>query len=130
MVPKIIHQIIGAKASPQIARCLASWYKLLHYDFKIKIWDDAAIIKFIDENYSFALRAFTEARNYAERADIARYLIIYHYGGYYMDWDVEMLDAELFSEVCQTHTHGFLVQDPENKTLASEAFSACGMNLI
>lgn len=90
MVPKIIHHITGRKPSDLVKTCLKSWKPLSAYGFTFKIWNDEKIERFIKENYGYALDAFKTARNHAEAADIARYLITFHYGGYYVDWDIHV----------------------------------------
>lgn len=124
MVKKIIHQIVGPKKNKLIGYCLNSWEIMMNYDFEIKIWNDDSIREFISKRYSFALPAMLNARNHAEASDIARYLIIYHYGGYYMDWDIQLIDPEGFLDICNKTSNGFLVIDLFNETLASECFSA------
>lgn len=124
MVEKIIHQIAGPKINELVDRCLESWKILNDYGFEIKIWDDDSIQSFLSEHFPFALPAVINARNYGEASDIARYLILYYYGGYYMDWDIELIDPDGFLEICDATPNGFLVIDSFNETLASECFSS------
>jgi len=124
MLPKIIHHIVGPNTNAVTDHCLRSWRVLKKKGFKIKIWDDASIEKFLLKKYAFSLPAFINARNHAEAADIARYLIIYHFGGYYLDWDIELLSISKFLELHQDCKKGFLIKDPLNQSIASEAFSA------
>jgi mannosyltransferase OCH1-like enzyme len=123
MVPKIIHHIVGPDPSPLVDKCLRSWLRLKSHGYEIKIWNDFTIETFVEEKYPFVLAALQDARNYAEAADIARYAIIHYYGGYYVDWDIQLLDINKFFEL-STLEYGFLIQDPSNKTLASECFSS------
>ncbi len=125
MIPKIIHNIIGPNITPLIKQCLNSWHLLKLHGFEIRIWNDENLAEFIQENYSFAYDAFKNARNHAEAADIARYLIIHLYGGYYADWDVELLNLNTFTELSERNPDGYLLRDPPNGTLASEYFCAC-----
>jgi hypothetical protein len=92
--------------------------------FTIRIWDDALLEEFIAREYPFALDAFLNARNHAEAADIARYLLVYHTGGYYMDWDVQLLNRAGFLQLADSAPYGFLLRDPLNMSIAAEAFSA------
>lgn len=124
MVPKIIHIITGPKATPLIKKCIQSWDILLENGFEIKIWEDDSILEFTSEFFPFALPALQNARNHAEAADLARYLIVYHFGGYYIDWDIQLLDKDRFLTLCDKNSDGFLIQDPVNQTIASECFSA------
>jgi len=124
LVPQIMHQIVGPKTNAVIDRCLSSWLLLRDKGFLIKIWNDDLLADFISKEYPFALEAFLHARNHAEAADIARYLLVYHTGGYYMDWDVQLLNKTKFIKLTRITPRGFLIRDPLNDTLASEAFSA------
>lgn len=124
MINQSINIIVGPKLEPLIKSCVKSWDKLLKYDFEIKIWHDEIINNFIEDHYPFALDAVLNVRNHAEAADIARYLIIYHYGGYYVDWDIELVDDVKFIQIIKSLPYGFLIIDPLNGTLASECFSA------
>ena len=124
MTPKIIHHIVGDKRTELIEECLQSWAKLEEYGFEIKIWTDASLAAFIRKNYRFALAAFLNARNHAEAADIARYLVVHKYGGYYVDWDILLFNYPDFLELSETNENGYLVVDQSNDTIASEHFSA------
>ena len=123
-VPNVLHQIVGAKTTPQIDQCLQSWHVMKEFGYEILIWNDALIEEFLIEHYSFAHEAFKNARNHGEAADIARYLIIHHFGGHYMDWDVELLSAEKYLKLMNENPRGYLVVDPVNDSIAAETFAA------
>lgn len=125
MVPQLIHQIVGKKPSKLAQICLKSWQALENRGFEIVYWDDDMLKEFIGEHYPFSLPAFLAARNHAEAADIGRYLVVHHYGGYYVDWDISLNDVEAFIHLAEREKRGYLVEDPMNQTLASEHFSAC-----
>jgi mannosyltransferase OCH1-like enzyme len=121
-VPKVIHQIIGLRTIPLIDRCIKSWKILESMGFTIKTWNDGLIAEFLLESHPFAHAAFVNARNHAEAADIARYLIIYTFGGYFVDWDIELLDCEKFLTISDQNPDGYMLVDESNGTLASEYF--------
>lgn len=123
-VPRILHQIVGPKTNKVIDHCLSSWQMLRDYGFEYRTWNDQRLTEFISKEYPFALEAFLHARNHAEAADIARYLLVHHTGGYYMDWDVQLLSRPKFLQLIKKTSKGFLIQDPSNLTIAAEAFSA------
>ncbi|WP_214229599.1 glycosyltransferase [Pedobacter sp. B4-66] len=123
-IPLIIHQIVGPNTNPVIDHCLKSWEELKDAGFEIRVWDDEKLHQFIDENFDFALSAFLNSRNHAEAADIARYLLIYHFGGYYVDWDVQLLDSAQFIGLSYKYQDGYILVDPANGTLTSEFFCA------
>jgi len=124
MLPKIIHQIGNNQPPAFISRCLQSWSAVDEIGFERVFWTDEDILSFLASEYPHVLQMFKAARNHAEAADIARYTIVYHFGGHYIDWDVELLDLNEFESLCKHNPNGFLLQDRVNQTLASEVFSA------
>jgi hypothetical protein len=124
MLPKIIHNIVGPSKNELVEECLASWESTLKYGFGIKHWDDHEIEKFISKWHPLVLPAFKNARNHAEAADIARYLIVYNFGGVYADWDVEVLHTRKIIKIFSNHPNGFMLLDPLNNTLHPEFFCA------
>ncbi len=85
IIPKIIHQVWLGGAIPQNYQYYLETWRKHHPDWEIKIWSKDDILK---ENFP-NIDLFFLARSYAEQADIARYEIIYRYGGLYIDTDVE-----------------------------------------
>jgi mannosyltransferase OCH1-like enzyme len=86
-IPKKIHQIwLGSPLPDKFARYAASW-KEHHPDWEYILWTDADIAKLNLENQAIYDRAI----NYAERSDIARYEILYRFGGLYVDTDCQCL---------------------------------------
>ncbi len=94
MIPKVIHYCwFGGNPLPKLARkCIASWRKFLP-DFEIKLWNeenfDVNIVPYVAEAY--------KARKFAFVSDYARFWILYNYGGYYFDTDVEIIAS--FDEI-------------------------------
>lgn len=121
-VPKVIHQIVGPGANEFIMRCVNSWKVLEKFGFEIMIWNDSKIADFLYNSHRFSYDAFINARNHAEAGDIARYLIVYTFGGYYVDWDIELLDVDEFYSLSNKYSNGYMLVDPPNATLASEYF--------
>lgn len=88
MIPKVIHYCwFGHGPLPKLAlRCIKSWQKYFP-DYEIKCWDesnfDVNIMPYTAEAYA--------ARKYAFVSDVARFWILYNYGGVYFDTDVEVI---------------------------------------
>jgi len=120
MIHKTIHQIVGPNTTPLIEYCLASWKPLEKYGFSIIVWDDLLIEDFIRNHHPFALDTFLNARNYAEAADIARYLFMFTKGGFYIDWDVQLLNEHAFIDLATKYSNGYMLVDYTNNTLAPE----------
>ncbi|MDQ1149263.1 MULTISPECIES: glycosyltransferase family 32 protein [Sphingobacterium] len=125
MIEPIIHQILLSDIpNSLIYKCLTSWTKMKNFGFKIKYWNHVEISDFISINYPNALQAFINARNLAEASDIARYLIVLHHSGIYVDWDIELVDSSDYYRKISNLDKGYLLQDPRNGTFAPECFSA------
>ena len=83
-VPKIIHQIwLGPKTPPAIFQTSQQSLKKHHPGWEYKLWTDADIPSFILHNKKF----YDLTNNYAEKADILRYELLYTFGGVYVDVD-------------------------------------------
>ena len=88
MIPKIIHccWLSGDPYPELIQQCLSSWQKYLP-DYEFMLWDT----KCIDMNSCVWLKQAYENKKYAFAADYVRFYALYHYGGIYLDADVEVL---------------------------------------
>lgn len=87
MIPKIIHYCwFGKNPKPNIVKkCIESWKKYCP-DWEIKEWNesnfDVSVHPYIKEAY--------ERKKWAFVSDVVRLLIVYEYGGVYLDTDVEL----------------------------------------
>lgn len=96
MIPRIIHYCwFGENEKPEIVKkCISSWKKYCP-NYEIREWND--------ENYSLDdspryVQDALAAKKYAFVTDYVRLKVLYDYGGFYMDTDVELvkpLDAFL-----------------------------------
>lgn len=88
MIPKIIHYVwLGNKPKPKkIEKCIASWYKFCS-DYEINEWNET---NFDINCHQFVKDAY-EAGNYAFASDVIRLIVLYRFGGIYVDSDVELL---------------------------------------
>lgn len=90
MIPKILHLcwLSGDPYPAKIAKCIESWKKHLP-DYEVMIWDT----KRFDLNKSQWVKQAFEHKKYAFAADYIRFYALYHYGGIYLDSDVEVLKS-------------------------------------
>ena len=88
MIPKIIHLcwLSGDPYPKKIAFCISTWKKY-NPDYEVILWDTH---RFDVNSLSWTKQAF-EAKKYAFVADYIRLYAVYHYGGIYLDSDVEVL---------------------------------------
>ena len=86
-IPKIIHQIWLGSPFPEVYRNYQQSWLANHPDWEYYLWTDADIAALGLENREF----YDTSNNYGERSDIARYEILYRFGGVYVDVDYECL---------------------------------------
>lgn len=90
-IPTIIHQIWlqGLTNLPvSLQKCHQSCIEINH-QFKHLFWDETRIVHFLQQHYSNkTVQMFYHYSIPAQRADFARYLILYVYGGIYLDMDM------------------------------------------
>jgi inositol phosphorylceramide mannosyltransferase catalytic subunit len=93
-IPRIIHQIWLGSPFPEKYRAWQRSWKQYHPEWEYRLWTDAEIEPlaqipgfFVGNTYQY----YQEATNYGERSDILRLLLLYYYGGLYVDTDFEAL---------------------------------------
>lgn len=88
MIPKIIHYCwFGGKPFPPLVEmCINSWKKNLP-DYEFVQWDENKI----DIHSSPWLFQCIQNKKYAFAADYTRCYALFHYGGIYLDTDVEVI---------------------------------------
>jgi mannosyltransferase OCH1-like enzyme len=104
MIPLIIHQIWfqGIKNITQpYKNCFISTIRFLQNKrWEHCFWDKDRIESFILKEYPNFWNTYNKCNILVQKLDVARYLILYHYGGCYMDMDMEILKDfyDLFDE--------------------------------
>lgn len=88
MIPKIIHYcwLSNEPFPADVQRCIDSWRQKLP-DYELRLWDFS---RFDISQSRWVQEAFA-ARKYAFAADYIRIYALYHFGGIYLDCDVEVL---------------------------------------
>jgi hypothetical protein len=88
MIPKTLHfcWLSGEPYPAKIQRCMNSWKKHLS-GYEFVLWDRNRF----DLNTSLWAKQAFEVKKYAFAADYIRFYALYHYGGIYLDADVEVL---------------------------------------
>ncbi|MEE6162468.1 glycosyltransferase [Cylindrospermopsis raciborskii DSH] len=92
-IPKIIHQIffLGAAAVPEKYRRYQQTVLQNHPHWEYQFWDERKARGFMTDNYPWFLPVFDAYPHDIQRRDAIRYFILYHYGGFYLDMDVESI---------------------------------------
>ena len=88
LIPKIIHQIwLGGPLPEKYKKFQQSW-KTYHPDWTYMLWTE----KEIEDFGLINKKLYDETKNYGQKADIARYEILYRIGGLYVDTDFECIN--------------------------------------
>jgi len=103
-IPKIIHHIwLGSPLPERFAQYRKTWQQL-HPGWRCIVWDDAKVAALGLVNWD----AYCAASNYGEKSDIARYEILYRFGGLYVDTDFESLQPfDLLHHCCDFYTGSY-----------------------
>ena len=105
MIPKIIHFIWwqGKDKIPiKFLHNIKSW-KINNPNYKIIIWDESKILDLI-KNKNYHLENLKKYKYMIQKIDYSKYLILYHYGGVYVDTDM----------YCNGNLDNFLLNDKIN----------------
>lgn len=90
MIPKIVHYCwLSEEPFPKIVKkCIETWHKILP-DYDFMLWD---LNRFPLDKCKWVKQAY-QAKKYAFAADYIRLYALYHYGGIYLDTDVQVLKS-------------------------------------
>lgn len=90
MIPKIIHQTWKNKDLPPILQEIVKHNKelLTSKGYEFMLWDDDEILELIKREYPHILKIFEATKTGVQRGDIARIILVHHYGGIYIDLDI------------------------------------------
>lgn len=91
IIPKIIHQIWSSKQKP-LPPLFKKWgmsWELLNPNYQYICWDDNKISFFLSEYYSDKKELLSKFPYDIQQWDILKYLILFVYGGIYVDFDSE-----------------------------------------
>lgn len=84
LIPKVMHHVWDGDIPPLYQNYLNECKKL-HPDWEFKFWSDKEV-RALGLEYQ---DLYDKMRNYSGRSDIARYEILYRFGGVYRDLDVK-----------------------------------------
>ena len=119
MIPKIIHQTWKDKNLPPIIYKLVSENIsfLKQNGYELMFWTDEMILKLISEEYPNFYNIYKLARTGVQKGDIARIILVYHYGGIYIDLDVLILKD--FAELLDMNSNKlYITYEPSGQTNA------------
>lgn len=110
MIPQIIHYcwLSNDPIPDQLQEYIKTWKKFLP-DYEFILWD----FNRFNKNSSIWVQEAFSKKKYAFAADYIRIFAVYHYGGFYLDSDVEILKSlnnllHLKAAICwQSENDGF-----------------------
>lgn len=129
-VPPIIHHVMinWNKPIPETWKQAADACKQIHPDYVFMDWDDESAESFIREEHPDFYSTWVNYKYPIQRADSLRYLLLYTYGGIYLDMDLQCrrsLDPlRKFNFVSPEAnpvgiTNAFMISSPKNEFMKS-----------
>ncbi len=127
MIPRIIHQIFinfKGKELKQIPEYSESHKKTIKYceknNIELKLWDEKELLELLSQYPEFS-HLWEDFRYPIQKVDFMRYVILYHYGGIYIDLDIYPLrDMNHLFEMDYFFTRWNDSQDVYNAILGTE----------
>lgn len=119
MIPKTIHLTWKSKSLPPILKLLydENLKFLRSKGYNVILWSDEEIVNLINKNYPNFYEIYSLARTGVQRGDISRLLVVYHYGGIYIDLDVLVLRD--FADIIDMDSDDFYISyEPSGQTMA------------
>ncbi|ARF09146.1 glycosyltransferase [Catovirus CTV1] len=129
-IPKIIHQIWlqGENNIPKDYPNYSESWKKLNPNFEYILWDQSNIENLIKKYFPDFLSKFNNYPKLVQKVDAAKYIILYVYGGVYVDMDLECLkniddllnyqkimllkcDLNILTKLYFYHTSGTILQN-------------------
>ena len=89
MIPKIIHQTWKNNNIPLIWNNAVKSCKKNNTDFKYILWTHKSMDIFVKKFYPYFYNIYSSYKYDIQRCDAFRYLVLYKYGGIYLDLDLE-----------------------------------------
>lgn len=92
MIPKVIYQTWYTYELPNIVQKYINEFMQLNPSYTRKMYDDNDVEEFIKNNYEERIyNAYKQLTIGAAKADLWRYLVLYKYGGVYLDIDSHII---------------------------------------
>lgn len=88
MIPKIIHQTWKTLDVPDEWKDAVDSCKDKHKEYKYIIWSDEMMENFVKTEYYDFYDVYMSYPHNIQRCDAFRYLVLYKYGGIYLDMDI------------------------------------------
>jgi mannosyltransferase OCH1-like enzyme len=87
--PKILHRSWKTDKVPIMWQPAYHTCQRLNTGYTLMLWTDAKIDAFFDEHYPWFKEQFESYKYIIQKMDVFRLFVVYHYGGVYMDLDIQ-----------------------------------------
>lgn len=97
-LPRHIHQMffyMTDKTLPERLDSARLTWENQHSGFSYTLWNSSMVDKLINESYPQLRDLYYGYSHWVRRADMARYLVLYEYGGIYIDLDIKSTGKDL-----------------------------------
>jgi hypothetical protein len=120
MIPKIIHQTWHSETFPVIFKKIKETNKNVNSDFEFKLWHQEEgkpdnVEDLLKKEYSELWTIYEKCKFGVQKADIIRLMLIYHYGGAYIDMDMLCLRS-LNSLIDFDGNFMYIAMEPKEQT--------------
>lgn len=88
MIPKIIHQTWKTSEIPEKWKYSVNSCKKKYKDYQYILWTDEMMENFVKKEYPDFYDVYISYKENIQRCDTFRYLVLYKYGGVYIDMDI------------------------------------------
>jgi len=89
-IPKIIHQTyISLEKLPKVWKDTPVTWQKYHPDWKYKFWSDDDCKQMVSQHFPEFLETYNSYKHNIQRADAIRPMVLYLYGGLYVDCDIQ-----------------------------------------
>ena len=88
MIPKIIHQTWKTREIPEQWQSAVESVKMIHPDYEYILWTHETMAEFVKSTYPDFYPTYLNYKYDIQRCDAFRYLVLYKYGGIYLDLDI------------------------------------------
>lgn len=90
-IPRLIHQTWKTTEVPRSHGDWVESVRLNHPDYEYRLWTDDENLALVEEHFGWFSDRYRSFAHDIERADAIRYLILWRFGGIYVDLDIEFL---------------------------------------
>lgn len=102
-IPRIIHQIwISPRPTNEMVerfRIAANSCIEMHQNYKYYLWTNDEIFNWLTTNYAWFLPTYRSYRYDMQRIDAMKYLVLFHFGGLYIDLDIKCNAPDLITSM-------------------------------